>query len=386
MHEYSYLPPFVGALFEMPDGSKIVQVATLRPSYRVAEYLFFEFAEMAGELAYYQAAFEDVVQHSESQEEVTLTGRPLEPGPGFLCLGSRFRRTVLLPDRGPSSDWLPSVLVCTYWEQPGPSEPLLQLRTRENSSYEVGMLSHVSGLVYQQDADEPELTRQVEFVLPQEATERAALRVLREELAVPQERLQLELVDQLKFHGVDHESLYHFFYALALPRSISSFPEASQIRPWALGDLMQLRRHQALFYAEQLLERSALTAQQADVAARVLKLNFVLHGLGQLGEALSEQVYRRVRPTDLLGEIRRLREESSLAHPAGGGGPIRGLGRLEYREFFSSLLPLYERIGVPGAREELAGIRSDLAKEVALGELRELYRSETDMRVLATDV
>jgi hypothetical protein len=386
MHEYPYLLPFVGAMFEMPDGSKIVQVATLRPSYRVADYLFLEFAEMAGELAYYQAAFEDVVQHSEPQDEVVLAGRPHATRSGFLCLGSRFRRSVMLPDRGQPSDWLPSVLVCTYWEQPDRIEPLLQLRTRENSSHEVGVLSHVSGFVYQHDITESDLTRQVEFPLPLEAAENAARRELRDELGLTGEQPPIELLDSLKLHAVDHESLYFFLFALALPRSVRPFPPSSQIRPWALADLLQLRRHQALSYAEQLVGRATLTARQADLAARALKSNLVLHDLGQLGAALSDHLYQQERPADLRDELRRLREQSALPHPAAEGGLIQGLGRLQYREFFSSLLPLYARIGVPGASEELARIRMDPAKEAALAELRELYRDELSMRDLATEV
>jgi hypothetical protein len=112
----------------------------------------------------------------------------------------------------------------------------------------------------------------------------------------------------------------------------------------------------------------------------------VLHDLGQLGAALSDHLYQQERPADLRDELRRLREQSALPHPAAEGGLIQGLGRLQYREFFSSLLPLYARIGVPGASEELARIRMDPAKEAALAELRELNRDELSMRDLATEV
>lgn len=385
MHEYPYLLPFVGALFEMPDGSKIVQVATLRPSYRVADYLFFEVLEMAGELAFYQKAFEDVVQRSVPQEEVVLAGRPQTTEPGFICLGSRFRRSVMLPDRGHPTDWLPSVLVCTYWEEPGSTEPLLQLRTAQNSSLEVGVVSHVSGFIYQHDTSESELSRQ-EFLLPEEAAENAARRAVHEELDLTSVGDRLELVDHLKFHAVDHESLYFYVFALPLPRSVSSFPPPSQIRSWTLGDLLQLRKLQALTYARELLEKPGLSARQEDLAGRILKANLVLHGLGELGEVLSEQLYRRERSSELLREVRGLQQRSALPHPAAEGGFVRGLGRLQYREFFSTLLPLYTRIGVGGAAEELARITADPVKEAALAELRTLYRDESSMLILATEV
>lgn len=383
MYEYPFLLPFVGALFEMPDGSKIVQVATLRPSYRVAEYLFFEFTqEMAGESAYYQAAFEEVVERGELQDEVTLAGVPLEPGPGFLCYGSRFRRSVMRPGQGRPSDWLPAVLVCTYWDRPGSPEPLLQVRTRQNSSHEVGVLSHISALINQEDSGEFE----AEFVLPEEAAKRAARRTVLEDIGAIINPTEVELIDQLRFHALDHESLYFYLYKLGLPWGRGGFPEVSQIQPWTLTDLLQLRKYQVLCNLAYLLEGPALTARQAELAGRVMNQNLVLHDLSSLGGALSEHIYRPDKPPELILEVQNLRQESAMRHPAVEGGIIQGLGRLQYREFFSTLLPLYEQIGILGAKEELAKIRSDRAKEGALGELVKVYRSETAMRDLPTEV
>lgn len=195
MYEYPYLLPFVGGLFEMSDGSKLAQVATFRPSYRVGDYPFVEFARSAGELAYYHAAFEDVVINSVQQDDVTLAGVPIDLAPGFRCLGSRFRRSVMLPGRGKPSDWLPVVLITTYWTRPGSAELLLQVRTRENSNHELGKLSHISGFINQQDHCELEAAGRVGFDLPQSAARNAALRTLREELDLAGDDWELELVD-----------------------------------------------------------------------------------------------------------------------------------------------------------------------------------------------
>jgi len=108
MYEYPFLPPFVGAFLEMPDGSKHVRVATLRPSYSVSEYLFLEFSRMGGEVAYYQAAFEDIVGQCVPQDEVTLVGVPDPTGRGFYCHMARFRRAVLSRGNDPT-EWLPTV-------------------------------------------------------------------------------------------------------------------------------------------------------------------------------------------------------------------------------------------------------------------------------------
>jgi hypothetical protein len=296
MFEYPHLMPFVGALFEMLDGSKVVQVATFRPSYRVTEYLFVEFAGMAGELAYYQAAFEDVVVSSVPQNDVTLAGVPAEPPPGFRCLGSRFRRSVMVPGRGKPSDWLPVVLITTYWNRPGAAELLLQLRTLENSDHELGKLSHISGFINQQDHGKLEAAGRVEFLLPESAARSAALRTLRDELELVGDDWELELVDQLRFHAASHESLYFFVFTLSLPSTVSSFPDAAQLRPWALSDVIRLRLYQVLSQAERVLSGVPLTAWQADLVGRLLRFNLTLHDLERLGQEVSEHVYARRRP------------------------------------------------------------------------------------------
>jgi hypothetical protein len=387
MYEYPYLLPFVGALFEMSDGSKLAQVATFRPYYRVGDYLFVEFAGTAGELAYYQAAFEDVVINSVQQDDVTLAGVPNDPAPGFRCLGSRFRRSVMLPGRGKPSDWLPVVLITTYWTRPGSAELLLQVRTRENANHELGKLSHISGFINQQDHGELEAAGRVGFDLPHSAARNAALRTLREELELVGDDWELELVDQLRYHSASHESLYFYVFSLGLPRTVSSFPNVAELRPWALSDVLRLRRYQVLSQAARVLAGIPLTAWQAELVGKLLKFNLTLHDLEGLGEEVSAHVYLNEAPGALVEEIQRLRQETALVNPGSTGlAPIEGLTRLQYRELFSRLLPIYERIGVHGAREELAEVSSNSSKRSALDELVKLYASEPDMRNLPIEV
>jgi len=204
----------------------------------------------------------------------------------------------MLPDRGRPSDWLPTILVCTYWDRPGSPEPLLKIRTRENSDYEIGVLSHVSGFINERDLPEPELAKTSQFILPEEAPRRAAMRELREELGLTR-RMDLELVEQIRFHAIDHESLYFYVFALPIPPSFGHFPKPSQVYPWSITELVQIRKHQVLLYTEELLSRpTLLTARQADLAARTARLNLVLHDLGHLGDTLHHAVYRREGPSN----------------------------------------------------------------------------------------
>ena len=55
---------------------------------------------------------------------------------------------------------------------------------------------------------------------------------------------------------------------------------------------------------------------------------------------------------------------------------IPGLSGLQYREFFTMLLPLYEQFGVPGAAEQLRAIHDDEPRRQALDQLSAMYQDE----------
>jgi TIR domain len=387
MYEYPYLIPFVGALLEMPDGSKLVQVATLRPSYSVEKYLFIEFAEVAGDLAYYQAVFEEVVRRSTRHEEVTLIGVPDATGSGFLCRGSRFRRSVMVEGRGSPYDWLPAVIICTYWDGSDGAQLLLQIRTPANSSHDIGRLAHVSGFVNQEDCDELEPGAEAEFMLSESAARNAAVRKLREELELTEGVSELRLVDQIRYYSSQKESHYFYLYLLRLSAHRNQFPPESQIRPWALSDLLDFRRYQVLTQAERILREEGLPVRQARLTARALELNLSLHGLEELGARLSRQIGRQEFSHDLMEEVRRLRGQVAPTDLVPGQDrPIEGLGGLQYREFYSRLLPLYQRIGVLGAQEEMLRVAQDPTRRAALAELTKLYAHESETRLLSPEV
>jgi hypothetical protein len=65
---------------------------------------------------------------------------------------------------------------------------------------------------------------------------------------------------------------------------------------------------------------------------------------------------------------------------------VLGLSGLHYREFFTILLPLYARLGVPGAAEHLAQVTSDERSAAAISELAELYRDEELMMAIPVEL
>ena len=55
---------------------------------------------------------------------------------------------------------------------------------------------------------------------------------------------------------------------------------------------------------------------------------------------------------------------------------IDGLSGMQYREFFTMLLPLYDEIGVAGAAEQLASLREDEFMQRAMDRLSAFYQDE----------
>ncbi len=65
---------------------------------------------------------------------------------------------------------------------------------------------------------------------------------------------------------------------------------------------------------------------------------------------------------------------------------VNGLAGLQYRIFFSHLLPLYAKLGVIGASAELMALNTDKRRIQAAESLSELYATEAYMLSLPIEV
>jgi hypothetical protein len=63
-----------------------------------------------------------------------------------------------------------------------------------------------------------------------------------------------------------------------------------------------------------------------------------------------------------------------------------GLSGLQYREFFSFLLPYYASVGVPGAAEHLRRMDNDEGTRLAVARLTELYHDEGVMESIPLEM
>ena len=63
-----------------------------------------------------------------------------------------------------------------------------------------------------------------------------------------------------------------------------------------------------------------------------------------------------------------------------------GLSGLQYREFFSLLLPYYAAVGVPGAADHLRRIDDEEEMQQAVARLGELYHDEGVMESISLEL
>lgn len=117
-------------------------------------------------------------------------------------------------------------------------------------------------------------------------------------------------------------------------------------------------------------------------ATEIVALNLILHGHDDVAADLMaashdaasiDRVTQRVRA--LVQQTRQLQPELSTNRDL----QVAGLAGLQYREFFTMLLPLYESIGVAGAAEALADVQDNKDRVRARARLAALYLDEEVM-------
>ena len=386
LYESRWFPPFAGTLLEMPDGSRVVQLIMRRPQRRTPDHLYLEFDDPSDQ--YFAAAFEDIVHNSKEVHRVVLVGAPSDEG--FQCTGARFRQNVLSDGSG-EGGWLPTVLIVTWWNRNGRPEPLLQLRTESNSTRELDRLSHFAGYIYQ-DSDAPtesgSAERTVEFDLPEELLLKSARSRVQMETGSNPAR-DLRLVTTRPYLHADKEHLFFFIFELELPGHFQ-FPQRAQMCHLTVEELLAIRENQALRNAVRLCRPGRpIDAARPNLAAlEIAALNLTLHDHADLGDDLLRQVGNQPHEfASTVEKIAALEEQTRRVQRSGGVEvQLKGLSGLQYREFFTMLLPLYSGIGIPNAADQLNLVRGDKTKREAMERLSVLYKDEDVMAYISIEL
>jgi hypothetical protein len=377
IYESHYFPPVIGTLFEMPNGQRIIQLLIRRPQRSAEDHLYLQLEDTQGH--YFSAAFEEIVHSSVDDTKVVPVGSPA--GERFRVTGTRYRQHVL-KDGSHADGWLPLVLVITWRARGGRAEPLLQLRTHVNAAREHDRLSHLSGHILDEDRD-----GMLEFGLADEVSLRAARRRVQMETS-EEDRGTLLPLGTSRYLYPDKEHLFFFMYSCEFPEDFQLSWQA-EMKPASVAELLSIRENQTLRMALLLCESPPMQGKARADAFNIATLNLALHGHTEMARKMTNAAARgtaglaRVAP-----EIRDLEEQTRQTWPASEGqdAVLTGLSGLQYREFFSLLLPYYASIGAPGATDQLKRINSDESARLAVARLAELYHDEDVMQSIPPEL
>jgi hypothetical protein len=376
IYDTPYFPPLIGTLFEMPDGRRIVQLLVRRRQRRPSDHLFLQLDDTQGH--YFSGVFDEIVENSIDDNKVVPAGVVI--GERFRVTSTRYRRSVLVDEN--AKGWLAMVLVITWRMRGGRAEPLLQLRSQVNATRELDRLTHLASHIMQ---DEPAVPG-TEFGLDDEFPMAAArIRVQMETGEVKPG--ELEPVATGKYLHPDKEHLFFFVYGRQLPEDLQFWDQA-EMSPLSVVELLAIRENQVLRKALELCGVPSLRRQVRTAAFEIAALNLRLHDYAELAQRLTDaaaaetQDFGGIEAELAVLEVRTRQSWPGYVEEA----ELAGLSGLQFREFFTILLPFYERVGVPGAAQHLMLVRDDEAKRKAVERLAELYRDERIMQLIPIEL
>jgi len=175
----------------------------------------------------------------------------------------------------------------------------------------------------------------------------------------------------------DKEHLFFFVYSCEFPEGFQ-LPWQAEMLPVSMAELLSIRENQSLRLALVLCESPPMRGKARADAFEIAALNLTLHGHTELARKMTNAATRgTVGIARVAPEIRDLEEQTRQTWPGlGQEAVLMGLSGLQYREFFSLLLPHYAAIGVPGAADYLRVINDDETRRLAAARLAELYHDE----------
>jgi len=386
MYESPYQPVLTGTFLEFPDGSKMAHLLLRRPLHSREEQTYLDIPDPRGQIG---EVFDEIVYTSTSDTMIVPVGEPAADR-AFRRYGSRLQAEVL-QDRSRAAGWLPMILVVTFRSYRGHVEPILQLRTIENSAREENRLSHIGGHIREEDRLRPG-GRQLPnpptiFDLEHEVPVSAAQRIVRQ-VTGAEPTADMSPVTASGYLYPDKESLFFFVYALNVSEGLE-FSLPAEMQPFGLAQLLTVRANQCYRAAADLCESAEISAVSWPTAVRVAALNLELHDQSELAEKLLRTGHgARADRADLARSLSSLVLPETATSRASTSREVTvvGLAGWQYRHFFSDLLPLYARIGVDGAAGLLRSVAADPVKDAASSKLADLYQDEQQMLKLAMEL
>jgi hypothetical protein len=268
------------------------------------------------------------------------------------------------------------VLIVTSRRRNDQVEPILQLRTEDNSARELNRISHPGSHIIRDDLALPGGVA-LAFDLRHEIPMNVARRVV-EEVTGIDPASSLRPMTTGSYLYPDKEHLFFFAFALDLGED-TQLPRRAEMHSYPLPELLAIRANQVLRVAADLCQTAGFSERAWIAAREVVALNLYLHDYADLAEQILRLDGQRGEElAQVTATVERLVTEQTSPSwiAAGHQAELLGLAGWQYREFFSVLLPLYAEIGIDGAGELLEQVKGDSRKAEALARLAELYQDE----------
>jgi hypothetical protein len=377
MCDLPYVPPLMGTLFEMPDGRRIVQLLIRRRLRTASNHLYLEFEDTRGH--YFSQTFEEIVQSSVDDNKVAPLGSVT--GQRFRVLKTKYRWSVLIDGSG-DKGWLAMVLVLTWQMRNGRAEPLVQLRTGLNATRELHRLTHPAGFILQDDPAVPGLEYGLDDVVPMAAAQRRVQMETGEADAG-----ELAPLTTATYIHPDKEHLFFFVYSCRLPDGLDLWRQA-EMSQVSVPELVSVRKNQVLRNALSLCQAPPERRQVRLNAFEIVALNLVLHDCPDIAQKLRKAAADKTPDFGpIAAELGRLEARTGQMWPGFERVvKLEGLSGLQFREFYTILLPFYASVGVADAAQQLALIQEDEIKRTAVTRLSQLYHDERVMESIGSEL
>jgi hypothetical protein len=203
------------------------------------------------------------------------------------------------------------------------------------------------------------------------------------------DEVEVQPLTTARYLHPDKEHLFFFVYSYQLPEGLELWREA-EMSPVSVPELLDIRANQALRNAVALCLAPPKRRQVRADAFEIAALNLVLHDFDELAERLVDAAKSAARAADfaaLAAELSTVEEQTCRSWPGyERDADLVGLSGLQFREFWTILLPFYASVGVPGAAEHLRYIDDDEIKHTAIARLSQLYHDERVMEPIMVEL
>lgn len=189
----------------------------------------------------------------------------------------------------------------------------------------------------------------------------------------------------MPFYYPDKENLFFYVFSQEVP-STYQFASDAQMFSWTVDELLKVRRYHVLTNCK-IAVSSGLTPRQRSKASELLTESLIAQGDGDLAQSVSAAIIEGSCPSDLESTIdARSLDCKVVKYTYGRELSVEGLAGLQYRAFYSALLPVYASVGMERAEQYLDELSHNDRRQRAITAMNSMYLDTDFMSALPVEV